>query len=58
MPGLFNPLVMGVLKLPNRIVMAPLTRMPRKRRQGAERDDEGVLRQRSRAGIILAEASQ
>ncbi len=57
MPGLFNPLVMGELKLPNRIVMAPLTRM----RSSAGRVPNALMKeyyvQRASAGIIFSEAT-
>lgn len=57
MPNLFTPLSMGDLTLPNRIVMAPLTRC---------RADEGRIpnalmaeyyAQRASAGLILSEAT-
>ena len=57
MPTLFDPLQIGDLKLPNRIIMAPLTRC---------RADEARVptplmveyyRQRASAGMILAEAT-
>jgi 2,4-dienoyl-CoA reductase-like NADH-dependent reductase (Old Yellow Enzyme family) len=57
MPGLFDPLVMGEIKLPNRIVMAPLTRM----RSSAARVPNGLMKeyyvQRATAGIIFSEAT-
>lgn len=58
MPSLFDPIDMGNLKLPNRIVMAPLTR---------SRAIDGLApgpmtveyyRQRATAGLIIAEATQ
>ena len=57
MPSLFDPLTVGDLRLPNRIIMAPLTRC---------RCDEGRVpnammaeyyRQRSSAGMIISEAT-
>ncbi len=56
-PALFSPLQMGALKLPNRIIMAPLTRC---------RADEGRIpndlmvtyyAQRASAGLIISEAT-
>lgn len=57
MPSLFEPLRIGALDLPNRIVMAPLTR--------GRADGEGVhsslavdyYRQRASAGLIISEAT-
>ncbi len=58
MPGLFDPVSLGELRLPNRIVMAPLTR--------SRADSEGRVpnalmaeyyRQRASAGLILSEAT-
>lgn len=57
---LFSPITVGGLSLPNRIFMAPLTRM-------RSRDDTDVpvlplmaeyYRQRANAGLIISEASQ
>ncbi len=57
MPGLFDPLVAGELTLPNRIVMAPLTRS----RAGAERVPNAMMAeyyvQRATAGLIISEAT-
>ncbi len=57
MPGLFDSLQVGELLLPNRIVMAPLTRS----RAGAERVPNALMceyyRQRASAGLILSEAT-
>jgi 2,4-dienoyl-CoA reductase-like NADH-dependent reductase (Old Yellow Enzyme family) len=57
LPGLFDPLKMGDLVLPNRIVMAPLTRC----RAGASRVPNDLMveyyRQRASAGLILTEAT-
>lgn len=56
-PTLFDPITIGDLKLPNRIIMAPLTRA----RAGAERIPNALMaeyyRQRSSAGLILSEAT-
>ena len=57
MPTLFDPLQAGDLLLPNRIVMAPLTR----RRAGASRVPNDLMakyyEQRASAGLILSEAT-
>ncbi len=57
MSRLFDPLRLGAVELPNRIVMAPLTRM----RAGAERVPNAMMaeyyRQRAGAGLILSEAT-
>jgi 2,4-dienoyl-CoA reductase-like NADH-dependent reductase (Old Yellow Enzyme family) len=54
---LFTPLALGALQLPNRIVMAPLTRC----RAGAGRVPTELMRdyyvQRAGAGLILSEAT-
>ncbi|MDR0533613.1 MAG: alkene reductase [Verrucomicrobiales bacterium] len=57
MPTLFDPVRIGEWDLPNRIVMAPLTRT----RAGKERIPNSLMaeyyRQRSSAGLILSEAT-
>lgn len=57
MPTLFDPLQLGALTLPNRIVMAPLTRS----RSGPDRVPNAMMaqyyRQRAGAGLILSEAT-
>jgi 2,4-dienoyl-CoA reductase-like NADH-dependent reductase (Old Yellow Enzyme family) len=57
MSKLFEPLRVGALELPNRIVMAPLTRC----RAGAGRTPTAMMRdyyvQRAAAGLILSEAT-
>lgn len=57
MPSLFDPLQLGDLCLPNRVVMAPLTRM----RAGSGRApvalNAAYYAQRSSAGLILSEAT-
>ena len=57
MPTLFDPLVVGDLTLPNRIIMAPLTRQ----RAGDERLPNPLMAQyyaeRASAGLILTEAT-
>src|SRR4051812_32136984 len=58
MPTLFDPLTLGDLKLPNRILMAPLTRC---RAGGGERVPNDLMRdyytQRASAGLIFSEAT-
>lgn len=53
MPTLFDPLKVGELELPNRIIMAPLTR----RRAGDTRVPNDLMleyyRQRASTGLIL-----
>jgi len=57
MPGLFDPLELGALELPNRIVMAPLTRA----RAGRDAVPTPVMAeyygQRASAGLIISEAT-
>jgi 2,4-dienoyl-CoA reductase-like NADH-dependent reductase (Old Yellow Enzyme family) len=57
MPTLFDPLALGELQLPNRIVLAPLTRA----RAGAERVPNALMAayyvQRASAGLIISEAT-
>ncbi len=57
MPTLFDPLQLGELTLPNRIIMAPLTRC----RAGVERIPNALMAnhyvQRANAGLILSEAT-
>lgn len=57
MPTLFDPIRLGELELPNRIIMAPLTRA----RAGVERLPNPLMahyyRQRASAGMILTEAT-
>jgi 2,4-dienoyl-CoA reductase-like NADH-dependent reductase (Old Yellow Enzyme family) len=58
MPSLLDPIVIGDLKLPNRILMAPLTR---NRSSGAGRVPNALMRdyyvQRASAGAIISEAT-
>ncbi len=57
MPSLFNPLQLGAIELPNRILMAPLTRA-RAGREGVP--NELMARyyaQRASAGLIISEAT-
>ncbi len=57
MPTLFEPITIGSLHLPNRIIMAPLTRS----RAGASRVPNDLMAeyyaQRASAGLILSEAT-
>ncbi len=57
MPNLFDPLAAGDLRLPNRVVMAPLTRS----RAGTERVPNALMAQyyvqRASAGMIISEAT-
>ncbi|MGB3809483.1 MAG: alkene reductase [Parvibaculum sp.] len=57
MPTLFDPLKIGALELPNRIIMAPLTRA----RSGVARMPNELMAeyyaQRASAGLILSEAT-
>ncbi len=57
MPGLFDPLRVGDLTLPNRLIMAPLTRS----RAGVERQPNALMAryyaQRASAGLIITEAT-
>jgi 2,4-dienoyl-CoA reductase-like NADH-dependent reductase (Old Yellow Enzyme family) len=57
MPTLFDPVQIGAWNLPNRLVMAPLTRT----RAGDERVPNALMaeyyRQRASAGLILSEAT-
>jgi len=56
-PSLFDPLALGDLALPNRIIMAPLTRS----RAGAARVPNALMAeyyvQRASAGLIISEAT-
>jgi len=57
MSGLFDPLQFGSLDLPNRIVMAPLTRA-RSNREGVPNDlMAAYYAQRAGAGLIVTEAT-
>ena len=57
MTGLFDPLELGAIELPNRIVMAPLTRA----RAGREAVPNALMAayyaQRASAGLIISEAT-
>src|SRR5512141_680224 len=57
MPTLFDPVSIGAWDLPNRILMAPLTRA----RAGAQRIPNALMaeyyRQRTSAGLIISEAT-
>ena len=57
MPSLFDPVVLGDLALPNRILMAPLTRL----RAGPTHQPNAMMaeyyRQRATAGLIITEGT-
>ncbi len=57
MPSMFDPIQLGDVALPNRIVMAPLTR---NRSVGLKPGELAIeyYRQRASAGLIIAEATQ
>jgi len=57
MPSLFDPLQLGDLHLPNRIVMAPLTRQRAVDRRIPNALMAEYYRQRASAGLILSEAT-
>lgn len=59
MPSLFSPLTAGPLTLPNRVLMAPLTRM-RATPPGDVPNDlmRSYYTQRASAGLIISEATQ
>src|SRR3984885_2380498 len=58
MPTLLDPIVIGDLRLPNRVLMAPLTR---NRSSGSGRVPNALMReyyvQRASAGAIITEAT-
>jgi len=57
MPGLFDPISLGSLALPNRIVMAPLTRARAGREAIPNELMAAYYAQRSSAGLIISEAT-
>src|SRR5689334_11210506 len=57
MPTLFDPLVAGEIRLPNRLVMAPLTRQRAVDRRIPNALMAEYYRQRASAGLILSEAT-
>ena len=57
MPSLFDPLIVGSLELPNRILMAPLTRSRAVRDREPNQLMVEYYRQRASAGLILSEAT-
>jgi 2,4-dienoyl-CoA reductase-like NADH-dependent reductase (Old Yellow Enzyme family) len=57
MPSLFDPLTMGELSLPNRIVMSPLTRCRASPRRVPNAMMAEYYSQRASAGIIFSEAT-
>ncbi len=59
MNSLFTPLQLGALTLPNRIVMAPLTRMRSKQPGNIPQELNALYyAQRASAGLIISEATQ
>ncbi|MBM3609056.1 MAG: alkene reductase, partial [Alphaproteobacteria bacterium] len=56
MPTLFDPLRLGELDLPNRIIMAPMTRSRAQADGCAPEIVADYYRQRASAGLILSEA--
>jgi N-ethylmaleimide reductase len=56
--GLFQPLTLGRLELPNRIIMAPMTRNRADERDAPHALNVEYYRQRAGAGLIITEASQ
>src|SRR3954451_8145096 len=57
MAGLFDPLQLGSLRLPNRFVMAPLTRARSNRDAVPTVLMAQYYAQRARAGLIISEAT-
>src|SRR5919112_1315025 len=57
MPSLFEPLALGALDLPNRIVMAPLTRARSNRDSVPNALMAAYYAQRASAGLIISEAT-
>lgn len=59
MPSLFDPLQLGDLTLPNRVIMAPLTRMRSKQPGNIPTElNASYYEQRASAGLIISEATQ
>jgi len=59
MPTLFEPLRVGDLTLPNRVIMAPLTRMRSKQPGNIPTElNAAYYAQRASAGLIISEATQ
>lgn len=59
MPTLFSPITLGDLTLPNRIIMAPLTRMRSKQPGNIPQPlNATYYAQRASAGLIISEATQ
>jgi N-ethylmaleimide reductase len=57
-PNLFSPIELGDLKLPNRIIMAPLTRNRAAEGNVPQAINVEYYRQRASAGLIISEGSQ
>jgi 2,4-dienoyl-CoA reductase-like NADH-dependent reductase (Old Yellow Enzyme family) len=56
-PTLFTPLKLGTLELPNRVIMAPLTRCRADEGRVPSAEAVEYYRQRASAGLILTEAT-
>ena len=56
-PGLLDPLKVGSLQLPNRVIMAPLTRCRASEGRVPNLLMAEYYRQRSSAGLIISEAT-
>ena len=57
MPSIFDPITLGALKLPNRILMAPLTRARATRTHVPTPVMAEYYAQRATAGLIISEAT-
>ena len=57
-PNLFSPIQLGDLELPNRIIMAPLTRNRAAEGNVPQAMNVEYYRQRASAGLIISEGSQ
>ena len=55
---LFTPIQLGNLTLPNRIIMAPLTRMRAREGNVPTKLNATYYAQRASAGLIISEAAQ
>lgn len=58
MTDLFSPFVLGPLRLPSRIVMAPMTRLRASMEGVPSEMAPTYYAQRASAGLIVTEASQ
>ena len=55
---LFQPLALGAIEMPNRVVMAPLTRLRANADDAPHELQAEHYRQRASAGLLIAEATQ